>query len=909
MTSVPSGPPDLGLRWCAILRTFDAETLRLLGVPASRVEELVSQGQRVDRETVSEHYVLDETTRQQILDWLRRTDPRDEITLHVRAFQYFVGLLQRVGKSGEQDTAEDACLYHLSALHDLFIEYMEWDSIISYTATLRNILSHRRRVQDWLEFYEAYMDIRMEAVVRGCDRLEQLLTHTDLESALRLRVLHACHIAHIYLSRYDRALGLLHAARPVARALGDNVWRSYLLLAIGQLYNDLDNHQRALKLSKLSLRLARTCRAFYREMHAIYEVGNNAMQLGLWDEAIVALNEAEARYRHLGMSRRLPMVLWAQGMIHLINGDFERCKLVLQEGLAIAQSGHTNDTLATMDILGQLGLLCQARGDVEGALAYFTHAITYADLHAIRHWLPILRARLASILSQRGHRNQAMAAWRMAVQEVEQIRSGIATDAIRIDLFATAQYVYESLVLFLIEQGEIEEAFAYVERARSRALLDLLTRRRDDGTSKQPADIADDQLQRQLKFVEPTTLKQLQRQLAPGEVVLEYFTTGVRPRGDHWLNRVPAHNKALLLAALPAPTTLLFTIAHDTVNVVRLRDTIYDPGLDQGRWTQAPDLDSNKLQPSEQSEDPILDLLRVESLITWLSQRLFAPVEEQIAPYSHIYIIPHGPLHYIPFTALRRRDGHYLLDRGGPSISLAPSASILVHTLRGSPRSRGNDNLAIGYNGPPPSRLEQAEREAAIIARLIHGEAWLGPSAKSGSLMNLHQHLHWLHIAGHAFYAGKRARTVALHLGENDILDADRILRASSWSCQADLVTLSSCMSGLSYVMAGDELFGLQRAFLYAIAPTVVCTVARARDRVALLVMERFYTQLLQGQDIRPAQALRDALVALRSMTRAQINATLKHHGYAPLPEGGPPTDRPFNRPEYWAPFIVIGRA
>jgi CHAT domain-containing protein len=167
-----------------------------------------------------------------------------------------------------------------------------------------------------------------------------------------------------------------------------------------------------------------------------------------------------------------------------------------------------------------------------------------------------------------------------------------------------------------------------------------------------------------------------------------------------------------------------------------------------------------------------------------------------------------------------------------------------------------------------------------------------------------------LHIAGHAIYDSKQAQTAALHLGEDDILDAGTILRHQDRPCQADLVTLSSCMSGFSSVVAGDELFGLQRAFLSAIAPTVVCTMAKVRDRVTLLVMVQLYTRLLDvtAQATEPGAALRDALVAVRTMTRDEINATLVYYGYASLPPGGQGSDQPFARPEYWAPFILIGR-
>ena len=124
-------------------------------------------------------------------------------------------------------------------------------------------------------------------------------------------------------------------------------------------------------------------------------------------------------------------------------------------------------------------------------------------------------------------------------------------------------------------------------------------------------------------------------------------------------------------------------------------------------------------------------------------------------------------------------------------------------------------------------------------------------------------------------------------------------------------------MSGISQVMSGDELFGLQRAFLYAGAPAVVCTLWEAADFVALLVMDRFYSALNAGSP--PASALRDAQVALRGMTGRDLLAALdrwraEHPAFVAalgaLPEVPPDAldAAIYADPFYWAPFMLIGR-
>src|SRR5439155_3665491 len=152
-------------------------------------------------------------------------------------------------------------------------------------------------------------------------------------------------------------------------------------------------------------------------------------------------------------------------------------------------------------------------------------------------------------------------------------------------------------------------------------------------------------------------------------------------------------------------------------------------------------------------------------------------------------------------------------------------------------------------------------------------------------------------------------------LGAGDGISAREIM--GELDLRADLVALSACTSGLSSVVPGDELLGLQRAFLYAGAPTVVCTLWEAADFVALLAMDRFYQDLREGRGA--AAALRDAQVALRGMTGRDLLATIaRWRVEAPdfVAALGELPDIPaehldtllYADPFYWAPFMLIGR-
>ena len=76
----------------------------------------------------------------------------------------------------------------------------------------------------------------------------------------------------------------------------------------------------------------------------------------------------------------------------------------------------------------------------------------------------------------------------------------------------------------------------------------------------------------------------------------------------------------------------------------------------------------------------------------------------------------------------------------------------------------------------------------------------------------------------------------------------------------ARLVVLSACETGLGKLSRGDELVGLQRAFLYAGTPAVVTTLWKVDDRASFMLMRTFY-EGLQGKG--PTEALRAAQRAL----------------------------------------------
>lgn len=93
-----------------------------------------------------------------------------------------------------------------------------------------------------------------------------------------------------------------------------------------------------------------------------------------------------------------------------------------------------------------------------------------------------------------------------------------------------------------------------------------------------------------------------------------------------------------------------------------------------------------------------------------------------------------------------------------------------------------------------------------------------------------------------------------------------------------NLVVLSACQTQLGELSKGDEIVGLNRAFLYAGTPSVLATLWSVNDKVTGLLMEHFYTHLRSRMAV--AEALR--------LAQMDIRVEYPH-------------------PYYWAAFVLTG--
>ncbi|MBC8076195.1 MAG: tetratricopeptide repeat protein, partial [Chloroflexales bacterium] len=606
------------------------------------------------------------------------------------------------------------CFLHLEALRPPLIERRAWQRLDQLSAAARAAEPQRPRHVQLLALYDGLVAIQTQQYARGEAALGDLLEQAGVDGDLRMRALNILAHARWFQSDYDGAFARYQQVYELASASGNALFQGHALHTMGLVYHEIGYYAQALELATRGLALFRALGDTYHVAHLCYEVGKNAMQLGRWRDARAQFHEATETYERLGVDAQLANLYCLQGMLHHALGDEAQSEGWYGRSLAIAQSPEHGNVAAAMDCQLLLALLYQTQGRWGEALDACEQSAALAGQLQNAHSLALAHYRRGAICQAQGQPDAAIAAYGAAISLIEALRGSTTSEDLKLGLLGATHQIYEALVLALLRQGRHAEAYYAVERARSRALLDMLAAKSPDLYAAFDQPVA--------------TLAEVQAQLPAGALLIEYYTTGVLPSGEHMLAALPAENTRLRRQLVSPPTITIFAL---TASELWVHEAALDPNL----FTPNPD----ELRPGRRWLQ--------ERKLRALYDNLLGPMHDQIGACEQLFLIPHGPLHYLPFLAMRAPSGHYLLDARGPAIALAPSATLLARRGLGNTPAATGAFLAIGYNDPGVG-LHHAESEARAIAAITGGTAWVGPAPKSAALAATASTLRGLHIAG-----------------------------------------------------------------------------------------------------------------------------------------------------------------
>ena len=743
------------------------------------------------------------------------------------------------------------------------------------------------------------------------------------------------------LGRSSEALAAQEAAAAVLAKANLALRHAQAVANIGETHLQLSNYGRSLKESETARRLLAPTDALADKHFVLRNTANAYLALNLHSEALATYREAEVLLRGTGMVHDQAQTLWGMGSALAAHSEFEQAERALDEAATLFEEAGNVPLLS--GVMLERASLREARGDRVDARATAWRALAlvsgnswpvqqvYARLRladmllpdttatephllaaqrlAERLALPHLRyrtnERLGHLRRLQGRDEEARVLLEAAVEEIERSRGTVAQDAMRASFLRDKTAAYEDLLQLYLDRDDevgVRRAFTVAERAKSRALVDLLSGVIEKESSADPGsdrrlrglqadlnaaysgllgshdggrEIPVSELHARAVELEGE-ISRLRLQAAADGSPSEMFAAPVP--SDAIQDGLPP-DAALLAYHIAGDEILAFVHTRGQIRVVRhlgsvatVQRLLRKLDLQWNRFGAGQEFTGRHMPLLERSARQALASLHDE-LVTpvkpLFEEMAYHPLPDKADPVQKLAIVPHGPLHRVPFHALF--DGErYLIERF--EISYAPSAT--AYALCQERDARGLDGaLVLGVEDPSiPAAAGEAR---TVAARLPGAELRVGEEATLTALRDGAPGRGALHLACHGLFRADNPMFSALKLHDGWLLASD----AMDLDLEGALVTLSACESGRSEVVGGDEILGLTRAFLGAGAATLAVSLWLVQDETTADLMGDWYERLRAGE--QPAAALRAAQLELK-----------KRHPH----------------PYYWAPFIMIGK-
>jgi CHAT domain-containing protein/tetratricopeptide (TPR) repeat protein len=590
-----------------------------------------------------------------------------------------------------------------------------------------------------------------------------------------------------------------------------------------------------------------------------------------------------------------------------------------------------------------LGNVHAAAGRLDSSVASYRRAEELYGKAGYRVQLALALGNIGVLSLKLLDTTAALDALQRSISIVEELRGSISSIDIRSSFISSKFFIYENLIGILVQQGKFNEAFEYVERAKARSFLDLIGNKvvgEGKQRSSEVTELVDREraLQKRIGalLTRPDSAARLGTALNEHQAVLaelrrldpEYASVkSIEPIALDSLRYLLDDSTGVLEYFMGERSTIAFAITRDTV-VVRRISLSSDVGIEREIETLRALLfrDFPNLKLAVLREKRLNERLSPrDALAAWRStttpsdwqfklvnmySRFYAPFAPVLRKKPVLYIIPHGPLHHLPFQALiaptaidMSRDKHIARPRfliEDHAIAFLPSASVLPFALA---RELDTVRSALIVGDPvyadPKYRnrpLEAALIEADSVALRIPEPLVLTRLEAEESVVKREAGKHdILHFATHGELSTRNPleSRILLAAAQPDSINDGNLTVAKIFNLdlRALLVTLSACQTAQvtgeeGKFTPGDDLVGLSRSFMFAGTPAVIASLWIVDDAATLAWMRYFYDSWL-GASLSRVQASRAA--ALRMLNQ--------------------PEDPDWIFPYYWSAFVYMGDA
>lgn len=560
----------------------------------------------------------------------------------------------------------------------------------------------------------------------------------------------------------------------------------------------------------------------YHALSALRDIPNPDRRSSIFDEAA----EASIRQNHLQLALALqsellqsapsawsrPLAFLGRGLVQLRLGHQEAARRDLEQAedeTARIEDLELRSNLRT-EIRFAKGELLLA-DDPSSALAHLEEGLdlyrkTGRRVHLAQAFLQ--RARAFEALKDL---DRAEADLLSGIREEESKRDRIAEQSLQISFFEESRSVYDEMIRLQVRRGRAEAALSFVERARSRALLDQLAKL-PAGARKASPSLA-------VAF-HPLNAAEIQSSLPDAVALLEYAVLGEQVVA--WAVR----NEEITMVPLGISREDLDTLVRRFLRKLAKRS----------------------------------DATAAQADAAELYNYLIRPLEVYLEGHRTLAVVPDARLYSVPFAALydTRRSRFLVQDH---DLVIAPSATVyLACRERDLHFGDGVSTSVLSIGNPAFARhlfpnladLPASLQEATQIARLYPISTLLtNAEATAERFLELARESEVVHFAGHAHSNEAFPMLSALLLapgtaGDSGVLLARRLYAERFYRTR--LVVLAACSTARGQASRSEGAIGLARPFLAAGVPAVVASLSDIEDQATSSLLMSFHRHLRTGK-------------------------------------------------------------
>jgi len=767
---------------------------------------------------------------------------------------------------------------------------------------------------------------------------------------------------------FTQALEQYRKSLTIFEALGNNTAIATVLNNVGNIHRQQGDFEQALECYRKGLKIREEANDTFGILGSLGNIGVVYGAQGDYARALDYYRRSLAMSEARGDKEGIAITLGNIGVLYRKQRDYAQALEYYRKSLAVSEA--INDKVGIAQMVNNIGTVHLKQGDYAQALEYYRKSMALkeaiGDRNGVANLLFHLGAyhkkqgrdaqaldfaeRAAALARQTGdlqllwaarasaglaHRalnqfEQARLAFEEAVSIVEEMRARVAgSEQAQQRFFEDKLSPYHAMVDMFAARDNPTEALIFAERARARALLDMLHGGRADVVKAMTAEEQEQERKLRAELISLNTqVTRAGRQEKPDEARLselkslrekarlnyEAFQTSLyaaHPELRVQRGEAPIIKAEELSALAPdAGTALLEYVVLDEVTYLF---TVVRAAGRAGAEVRVHALPVKRAELARQVEAFRRQLaardLGFRAPAAGLYDLLLKPAAAQLRGRTSLIVAPDDALWDLPFQALLSGANRFLIENA--AVAYAPSLTVLREmSRRRKTQGAGNgaatllalgnpllgkevaDGAALTLRDGRLAPLPEAEQEVKALRQLYgttRSKVYTGAEAREDRVKSEAGQASILHFAAHGVL--NNASPMYSHLAlagggadEDGLLEAWELMRLD---LKADLAVLSACETARGRVGAGEGMIGLSWAMFIAGVPSIVVSQWKVESAGTRDLMVTFHRAL--NSPPGTGQALPTKTEALRQAALKLMR--------------NPETGHPF----YWAGFVLVG--